>query len=254
MDIFESSQLSLEDELGHWWIRSRFDYLDNAVRSESDEMHGPLRVLEVGCGTGQNLALLRKGDPRGEILAQLTGVDPGLNKNGSNHAVAGRLGPADQLVSSESEVQGDYDVLVMMDVLEHIEDDKGALGAWVARVKPGGLVFVTVPAFRALWSSHDEILGHLRRYTRRELEETAKVAELIVVRTCYAFSFLFPIAWMMRKVFSGKRIRSDLKKENFLINWMFRMTAWMEHKIGGCPFLGTSVVGVFRKTEQLGKK
>ena len=66
-----------------------------------------------------------------------------------------------------------YDVLLAMDVLEHIENDTDALAAWLPHVKSGGYVLITVPAFQWLWSYHDDRLGHVRRHTRSSLERLA---------------------------------------------------------------------------------
>jgi 2-polyprenyl-3-methyl-5-hydroxy-6-metoxy-1,4-benzoquinol methylase len=92
------------------------------------------------------------------------------------------------------------DLAVLMDVLEHVDDDVGLLHDTAERVRPGGHLFVTVPAFGWLWSGHDVFLGHVRRYTLAEMESVFAKAGLTVDRGHYFFGGVFPAAAAQRLV------------------------------------------------------
>jgi SAM-dependent methyltransferase len=87
-----------------------------------------------------------------------------------------------------------FDLVCLFDVLEHVEDDASALVSIRELVRPGGFAVITVPAYRWLWSQHDEKLHHRRRYTYRELHERAKAAGWTVRRLSFLNTLLFPLA------------------------------------------------------------
>lgn len=89
-------------------------------------------------------------------------------------------------------------LLLMMDVLEHVEDDLGLLRHYTDRMKSGGLVLVTVPAFQFLWSGHDVFLEHYRRYTLKEVHSLLHKAGLQPISERYFFGLLFPVAAALR--------------------------------------------------------
>lgn len=101
-------------------------------------------------------------------------------------------------------------LVLMMDVLEHVDDDAALLRQYAPG--PGGHVLITVPAFRFLWSGHDVFLEHRRRYTARTLEETVRAAGLEVVRMRYFFGLLFPAVAALRLLKRAQRTeaRSEL--------------------------------------------
>ena len=86
-----------------------------------------------------------------------------------------------------------FDYIIMMDVLEHIEDDKGYLKDILRRLKKDGTVFITVPAFMSLYSLHDEELKHFRRYNHRQLREVTVSAGLVEKRWSYFYFSLIPL-------------------------------------------------------------
>ena len=86
----------------------------------------------------------------------------------------------------------------MMDVLEHVDDDRGLVRHYAGKVPAGAHFLVTVPAFRFLWSGHDVFLEHKRRYRLREIEATMRDAGLEIVRGAYYFGLIFPLAAAVR--------------------------------------------------------
>jgi SAM-dependent methyltransferase len=109
------------------------------------------------------------------------------------------------------------DMILMMDVIEHVDDDVAFIRAYTDRMPQGSLLLVTVPAFQFLWSGHDVFLEHKRRYTLASLHRTIDRAGLEAIRSRYFFSALLPAACIvrlwgrMRLASSGFAPRSDLR-------------------------------------------
>jgi 2-polyprenyl-3-methyl-5-hydroxy-6-metoxy-1,4-benzoquinol methylase len=107
----------------------------------------------------------------------------------------------------------------MMDVLEHVDDDRGLVRHYAAKVPPGAHFLVTVPAFSFLWSGHDVFLEHKRRYLLGEIEAAMRVAGLNVVKGAYYFGLVFPLAAAVRLANRGEaEPKSSLKKHGALTN------------------------------------
>ena len=106
-----------------------------------------------------------------------------------------------------------------MDVLEHVDDDRGLVRLYAGKVPAGAHFLVTVPAFKALWSGHDVFLEHKRRYRLPEIEAVMRDAGLEIVHGAYYFGFIFPLAASVRLLRRGAPVpRSSLKKHGRLIN------------------------------------
>jgi hypothetical protein len=107
----------------------------------------------------------------------------------------------------------------MMDVLEHVDDDRGLVRHYAAKVPSGAHFLVTVPAFRFLWSGHDVFLEHKRRYRLGEIETAMREASLEIVRGAYYFGFVFPLAAAVRLATRGQPApRSTLRKHGAATN------------------------------------
>ena len=113
----------------------------------------------------------------------------------------------------------DCDLVLMMDVLEHVDDDRGLVRYYADRVPAGAHFLVTVPAFSFLWSGHDVFLEHKRRYRLPEIETALRDAGLEIVRGAYFFGLIFPLAAAVRLATRGDtQPRSSLKKHGALTN------------------------------------
>ena len=146
-----------------------------------------------------------------------------------------------------------FDVAVCLDVIEHIEDEQGALRELYRVVRPGGSLLITVPAYQWLWSEHDEINHHQRRYTRATLSAAAAAAGWETVRTTYFNTLLLPIAIVWRRLARRSHIEgpaSDLQRMperlNLLLEWPLRVEARVIAGGGRIP-AGLSLATVFRK-------
>jgi SAM-dependent methyltransferase len=92
-----------------------------------------------------------------------------------------------------------FDLIVALDILEHLPDDQAALCEFQRVLKPGGRVVASVPAYQSLWSAHDVALMHFRRYTAGLFRQRFTTARLQVEKLSYAMTLLFPIVWLFRQ-------------------------------------------------------
>jgi SAM-dependent methyltransferase len=179
-DLIYERLNSLEDR--HWWFEGRRAVIW-ALLGHAQLPH-PARVLDVGCGTGRNL---QEFAPLGEI----TGIEPSASAVEFCHARG--LKNAQQATVEHLPFEDEtFDVAFAFDVLEHLDDDVAGLAEIKRVVKPDGWFVATVPAYRWMWSSHDEAHHHRRRYTRLELVERVVSAGWRPVFASYFNTILLP--------------------------------------------------------------
>ena len=145
----------------------------------------------------------------------------------------------------------DADLVLLMDVLEHVDDDLGLLKLYVDKVPSGSRFLMTVPAFQFLWSGHDDFLEHKRRYTLAQFETLARDAGLTVQRGAYYFGAVFPIAAALRLLPQGAQAqppRSQLERHHPLINTVLKTLCSLELPLMGMNRLaGLSVFVLAQK-------
>jgi SAM-dependent methyltransferase len=170
----------------HWWYRARRHILADLIRREVS-LPAKGRILEIGCGTGHNL----------EMLGTFGRVDA-IELDDESRALAeerlGRKIMSARLPELEGVRGGHYDLVVALDVIEHIDDDVGALAAIAPKLKRGGKFIMTVPAHPWMWSAHDTVNHHKRRYSKRGLRHLVEGSPLHLDGMGYFNSFLFPLA------------------------------------------------------------
>ncbi|HEX8527742.1 class I SAM-dependent methyltransferase [Allosphingosinicella sp.] len=170
----------------HWWYRARREILARLIEREIAPGPGA-RILEIGCGTGHNL----------DMLASFGAVDAVEMDEEARAVATARLGrPAieSSLPSLLGVERQAYDLVALLDVLEHVEEDRAALASIASTLKPGGRILLTVPAFPWMWSAHDEVNHHKRRYTRKTLRAVIGAAGLRIEMLSWFNSLLFPLA------------------------------------------------------------
>jgi SAM-dependent methyltransferase len=178
-------QYALDAEFAehHWWWVARRKILSDQLSRYLGDHVADRRILEVGCSTGSNLPLLRR-----------FGQVEGMEMNGAARHVCQQRHPDIRIAAGAipEPLDQPYDVICLFDVLEHIENDIEALD-WVAEgLVPGGYLFLTVPAYSALWSDYDVIAHHHRRYARGQLLRLVK-ARFTVEFASYFNTHLFPL-------------------------------------------------------------
>jgi SAM-dependent methyltransferase len=223
----------------HWWYRARRDILADLIRRRI-ALPRDARILEIGCGTGHNL----------KMLARFGRVD-GIEIDEAARAIASsRLGqqvidsPLPELPGIEDRA---YDMVAILDVLEHVEQDREALASIARKLRPGGTLLITVPAFPWMWSAHDEVNHHKRRYTRGTLRQVIADAGLKLEMMSWFNSLLFPLAAAARLAgrLTGKQ-DSDDKMPPAPVNAVFEAVFGLErYALGRVPFPpGVSLVAI----------
>ncbi|MGH9157484.1 MAG: class I SAM-dependent methyltransferase [Acidimicrobiales bacterium] len=191
MDTEEIGKLcALEDR--HWWYAARRGVLRRQVAAFTGDRCGPGRALDVGAAGGGNT----------RVLTDLGWTATAVEQDAPAAAVARhrglRVARADAV--NLPVAPGSMDLVVAMDVMEHLDDDRAAMAAWAAILAPGGRLLITVPADPALWSAHDVAVGHRRRYVAVELRALATAAGVQVVDLWSWNVALRPaIAWRRRQ-------------------------------------------------------
>lgn len=194
-----------------------------------------MELLDVGAGSGYfSKVLLQAGVAQRAVCVDTAYVAP-----------RSELSAGKQIRFVREAEMASPDLILMMDVIEHVDDDVGLLRQYAGAMRQHGAVLVTVPAFQFLWSKHDVFLEHKRRYTRASLHRAIEAAGLTVVRTRYFFSLLFPLICMMRLwgrlrlTMSHATPQSDLRIHGNLTNGiliaahelerrtLFRVNSWL---------------------------
>jgi 2-polyprenyl-3-methyl-5-hydroxy-6-metoxy-1,4-benzoquinol methylase len=185
----------------HWWYRGREVAVASLLRRAG--VRPGTRVLDFGCGTGHMGAVLSR-------YGTLVGVE------GSSHAIeAGDFADYGEVLTTCSLDApafpvGPFDLIALLDVLEHIPDDTQTLSRVAGLLVPGGAVVVSVPMDPEIFCEVDEQAGHVRRYTRTALETLASDAGLeIVARTGYVVALLPLAKRQRRRVIAGKAMPDD---------------------------------------------
>lgn len=227
----------------HWWYRGRRRVLEEVIAG----LRLPARaaILDAGCGSGRNMIELARH-----------GTVTGVELSPASVCLARERGVGEVIEGSVLEMPFDaasFDLATSLDVIEHLQDDLSALRELRRVVKPGGALLVTVPAYQWLWSGHDEINHHFRRYTRRTLQRVGEQAGWQQVRTTYFNSLLLPAAILLRVLdrFNRKTTESslDLWVPPAPMNWLLERPLLLEAAMiahGGRIPAGLSLLAVFR--------
>ncbi|HSU66330.1 MAG TPA: class I SAM-dependent methyltransferase [Tepidisphaeraceae bacterium] len=234
-------------ELRHWWFVARREILHQQLDRFARLGSQSPRWLDVGCGTG----VLLHSYPAIDASHKL-----GLELDAGSVSRAQAKGLQVRRVESKWDFAeyGRFDLITMTDVIEHVQDEREALDAVRAVLNDNGILLVTVPALMSLWSSHDVVNRHFRRYTRPTLLKLFPPAEWEVLKVSYFSSLLLPLVWTARK-WKNFRTRGqdeshathDFKfgKLDGLLKLIFRAERpWL--RIAGFP-LGSSILLVLRK-------
>jgi SAM-dependent methyltransferase len=221
----------------HWWYRARRDILADYLRRYGG-LPSDARILEIGCGTGHNLPMLAGF---GEVDAIEIDEDA---RSLASERLGKPVGSA-PLPELQGVARAGYDLVAVLDVIEHIDDDVAGLRAIAARLRPGGKILITVPAHQWMWSAHDVVNHHKRRYSKATLAAALRRAGLKWTRLRWFNSLLFPAAIAARM--AGKLLGKDDSDDspppgpvNALFERIFRLE---RHLLGRVPLTpGLSII------------
>jgi SAM-dependent methyltransferase len=249
----------------HFWYRGRHAFLLAALRRHLErDAAAPLRsAIDVGGGCGGWIDYLDRHAPG--LFSELALADSSLRA----------LTDAAPLVAGKAErYQVDllrlrweerWDVIFLLDVLEHVPDHLGAVRELYRALRPGGLLVVSVPALRQFWSYNDELAHHQRRYSAAELREVCESAGFQPRETRYFMFLLSPLYWISRrrrvdlhgdpqKLKELQRREHSIPAEplNTLLASVFSLEAPLSRWVS-FPW-GTSLLGILRKPEPCKKR
>lgn len=184
-------QQMMEVEDKHWWFVARRAIIEQVIRKLN--LPADAKIFEAGCGTGGNLAMLSR---HGRVSAME------LNETARTFASELQLGEIQPGLLPDDIPFPDknFDLIVLLDVLEHVEEDTASLQALFAKLKPSGWLLITVPAYPWLWSQHDDLLHHKRRYLLHHLQQIVGNAGYNVHFVSYFNFVLFPLIAGVRLV------------------------------------------------------
>ncbi len=212
-------------ETDHWWFKSRRKYLLDLLRNAPKDS----KILDIGCSSG---IFLNDLELIGFDLNSLYGVDI------SNNAIANckTNGISNVFVMDAQNIGLDekFDIIIASDCLEHLEDDKKALKNWISLLKIGGTMYVFVPAFQSLWSYHDIVNMHYRRYTKNELKSKLVAENLEILKSSYWNFFLFIPVYLYRFLSAFQKNKSgeaDINIKNGLVNKALFLLILFENKL-----------------------
>lgn len=243
-------------EADSWWFQYRAKVITGLMERYFDKS---TKTVDVGGGNGYTTAVAKQ---KGFDMSLLEPSE-GACKNAMKRGIDAQVG----MLTEEYPVDGEYKQTLLLDVLEHIEDDNGFLDLLHRKIHEGGLLLITVPAYMCLWSSEDDFANHYRRYTKRELKEKAEKAGFHVLYGGYFMQFLFlPILVVrvgLEKVGLLKRREQRTEeeqaaimdkqfkiKDNGMISLILRTIQKAEYRRimkGHTLSYGTSVVMVLRR-------
>ncbi|MGH6706466.1 MAG: class I SAM-dependent methyltransferase [Sphingomicrobium sp.] len=226
----------------HWWFTARRRILDGLIERVVRPPKNA-RILELGAGTGHNLAMLSRFG-----TVEASELDPVARELASERL--GREVKEAALPDLSMFPADSYDLIALLDVLEHVPDDKGSLAAILGRLKPGAALLVTVPANPWMWSAHDVAHHHHRRYRKGEIEKLAREAGYEIELLSPFNSLLFPPIAAVRVLgkLTGKD-DSDDAMPGALVNRTLDTVFGLERSLIGrvpMPF-GVSLVAVLRR-------
>lgn len=240
----EAYQGIFEIEEKLWWYRGRrkvcFGLLDRYLPKDQS-----LKVLDVGCGTGYNVAeLARYGTSQGvDMSAEALEF---CRRRGVNNVA---LHEADELPFPDQE----FDLVTAFDVIEHIDDDRAALEEFRRVLKPRGYLLIYTPALPWMYNEHDRIVHHKRRYMGAELTEKLEGAGYQILHQSYTNLLMLPIVLLARLVFSllPKKSHREMEMTPEPFNSIFTQLCYLEYALvasTGLP-IGMSLVSVARSVD-----
>ncbi len=238
-------EIMYAQELRHWWFRGRRRVLVSLLRQYAARHRGPLRILDYGSGTGGNSASYA---PFGWVC--------GLEPDAGAVRLAARRKEAALCRGTGTDLpfrESTWDVVIASDVLEHIDDDVGAVMEIERVLRPGGAFIFSVPAHPWLYGPHDEALHHRRRYQERSLRKLMDRPKLRLSRLTYWNTTLFPLYCVRRLAAQwrpAQTSRSDTELPSHLTNEMLAGLLALEAGLVGRIRLpwGLSLIGLALRT------
>ncbi len=255
----------LEMQAKHFWYAGRHRFilniLETYVRLMKADQNRTLTGIDLGGGCGGWVQFLQHRSPH--TFKELALGDSSIQALEYAADVVGPAVPRYQIDLLDLPWENRWDVVFLLDVLEHIPEDVQAMKQVLKALRPGGIAIITTPALRQFWTYNDDLAKHVRRYSRREFSNLARDCGLELSLSRYFMFFLSPLLYLSRLKspdiarMSPAEINAHLEQTHRVpspaINGLLRSIFSMETPLGALiPFpWGTSILGVFRRPATL---
>jgi SAM-dependent methyltransferase len=234
-------------EIKHWWFVGRRKYV-NRLLQKYLPVKNTIELAEVGCGSGASLEMFSK---YGTVDAME--MDEEALKRAKVRASGYVRRFEKGWLPENMQLNNTYDAVVALDVIEHIDDDVGSLKVLGDALKPDGKILLTVPAYQWMWSTHDDVNHHKRRYSRALLTRRLNDAGFNVLYISYFNALMFPLAVIIRMLQrispSNEGVIDEYKMPSKIVNnilgWIFSLESYLAGWIQ-VPF-GLSIAAVAEK-------
>jgi len=226
----------------HFWMQWRFLVFKNLLKNIGAFPREKLRVLEVGCGTGVFLKQMEQ-----VTNWEIDGADINLGALKASVAGKSRLLFYD-IMERNSDFKEAYDIIFLMDVLEHIQEPHDFLDACFFHIRPRGVFVFNVPALQDMYSVYDEVMGHFRRYNKKKmLEEFESIKECRMIMRYWGFTML-PLLFLRKLLISNNARKEDIIIKGFDPPGRFNHTIlkglmYLDCVLFKNPPIGTSLMG-----------
>jgi len=246
-DSFEKQQRYYELGESYFWLAAHYDSVIKFAESLLNirKQKGKIKILDAGCGCGN---LINRLIPWGEVVGLDISADAltFCQKKCATKVIQASLKNLPFLSNS-------FDFIFAIQIIEHIENDVGALKELYRILKPNGFLIVSVPAFMFLWGPHDEKYGHFRRYTKSDFQHLLAQNGGFIVKKSRYLNFLPVIPLYLIRLFKRivHRKTDDFYRVNNILNFLLRRFINIENFIGSIVNLplGTFLLLVLHKDE-----
>ena len=203
MDLSETSDLQPSE---HWYFLHKLEWLKHSINKY---VPNPSTSIDIGAGIGFFSKELKIVHP--ELVSYC--VD--------TNYLDSDLGEIDGVFFTDKySADNSPDVILMMDVLEHVESDEQLIQTYIPVASKDATWLISVPAFQSLWSGHDVELGHFRRYRRKQLLTILEKLDFEIIDTRYLFTPIFIPLWLIRRSKRNQKVHNDLKKQSKIMNFL----------------------------------
>ena len=227
------NEIPLEENFDWWWYKAKANLLKSVIRSLNKNKQD-LKILEIGPGLGNNLKILNNFGNVDILETEKKFIDY-INSNYFDYIL--------NIYTSIDQLHQKYDLIIMADVLEHIEEPKKFLDKLIVYLQFDGAIIVGVPAYNFLWSNHDVILKHFRRYNWNMLQKHA--SSYNIVRKIGFNFLLLPVRVLQILIMNPSSTNNSSK----VLNSIFFQISKIEHLIRRYiynPKYGLSIYAVLK--------
>lgn len=245
-NLQENYQQYYSMDESHWWFLGRKKILEFFLENYVKDINSHTRVVDLGCGSGTNIKNFN------QIFNNIIGMEENQETIDLAKKATGKSIYKGELPDKIPFEQNSFDLAFLLDVLEHIEDDELSLKNINNVLAPNGYLLLSVPAFNFLWNAHDEMYGHKRRYTTKELTKKLNNNGFKVKGISYYNFLLFPIQAIIVFLKNKSIIKS---KNNFEImnfkalNTILKLVMLLESFLFKFikPLYGASIIAIAKK-------